>query len=372
MALRRSLSPRAWALSFSVLALGLSGCGTVADTALQSGTTSATDLLTFAGSGLPVAYVGEAYQGSVAVSGGAGPYGYKVVTGTLPPGLRLQSGALSGTPLKSGSYTFTVEANDANLSSKVQQFTLNVSALPPLSLGLTLPPSEIRGETRIPVVIKSPRQVRAARLSWDLGSGVQVTRVQAMNSSDLIIWKQEGTLLTLDLGLRSSPKTEARVALITLRPSQPTLLKADKLGYEARDGAGKLLSEQKRPGSEPPAPASAPAAATGTPASGTPATGTSAPATPATGTPATDKPASGTPASATPATGTSATPASTESTPGAAQNTLPSPSVPTPTAPAPSTPTPGTPAPTTPAPATPVPATPTTPTPTVPAPGSRP
>ncbi|MFC6617683.1 Ig domain-containing protein [Deinococcus radiophilus] len=58
--------------------------------------------------------------------GGTGPYGLRVVSGELPEGLRVSSQRLSGTPTEKGNYTFTLEATDANLSSKVQQYTLNV------------------------------------------------------------------------------------------------------------------------------------------------------------------------------------------------------------------------------------------------------
>lgn len=240
----------------------LAGCGSVSTGNAGTGTlgtttTSKADVMTFRPTSLPVAYLGESYRALVGVTGGVGPYGYRLSAGTLPPGLKFSGAAisgatLSGTPTKSGSYTFSIEATDANLSTRVQEFTLNVDALPPLSLQPTLPPSDIRGETRIPLTIKAPRNVRATRLSWDLGKDVEVTRVQPGDPSSLLFWRQSGTVLTLDIGFRTVPRADARIALITVKPKKAVRLKTDSLGYEARDGAGTLLAEKKRPGTEEP------------------------------------------------------------------------------------------------------------------------
>ena len=255
--LQRSGWPR-WAAQAAfagTLAALLAGCGSVSTGNAGTGTlgtttTSKADVMTFRPTSLPVAYLGESYRALMGVTGGVGPYGYRLSAGSLPPGLRFANATLSGTPTKSGSYTFSIEATDANLSTRVQEFTLNVDALPPLSLQPTLPPSDIRGETRIPLTIKAPRNVRATRLSWDLGKDVQVTRVQASDAGSLVFWRQTGTVLTLDIGFRTVPRTDARIALITVKPKGAVRLKADNLGYEARDGAGTLLAEKKRPGTE--------------------------------------------------------------------------------------------------------------------------
>ncbi|MFC5850006.1 Ig domain-containing protein [Deinococcus petrolearius] len=297
----------------------LTGCGSTT-TGTSSGLSARTDALTFSAASLPAAYVNETYSATLAVAGGVGPYGYRVAGGTLPPGLRFSGGTLSGTPGARGAFQFTVEASDANLSTKVQTYTLNVNDLPPLSLEPTLPTGEIRGETRVPVMIKAPRTVRAARVTWDLGPGVQVTRVQATDNGNPVFWRQQGQVLSVDLGFKSVPRAGARVALITVKPAGPVTLSSGKFWYESRDGAGKVLSEKRPPGT-PPVPA--------TPASGT---------LPAQTAPAQTAPAQTAPAQTTQTTAPAAQP--TDST------TLPSPAtLPTPlpaTDPASGTPTPPT------------------------------
>jgi hypothetical protein len=58
---------------------------------------------------------GTAYTGTVAATGGTGPYTYAVTSGTLPAGLSLSSGgSITGTPTTAATSDFTVTATDAN------------------------------------------------------------------------------------------------------------------------------------------------------------------------------------------------------------------------------------------------------------------
>ncbi|GHG09091.1 hypothetical protein GCM10017783_22140 [Deinococcus piscis] len=217
------------------------------------------DPLTFGTSSLPAAYLGEPYEAALDLRGGTGPYGVKVASGELPQGLRLSNQRLSGTPVKSGSFRFTLEANDANLSSKAQEYTLNVGDLPPLKLSLELPRAEIRGATRVPLNITAPRTARAARVTWEVPQGAKVTRVQGGPSSGLLKWEQKGQTLTLDLGFRAVPRSGEQVALLHVEPERPLTLDAKTFRFRVLDGSGKEL----------PAPPTASGTATAPVASGT-------------------------------------------------------------------------------------------------------
>ncbi len=64
---------------------------------------------------LPSATVGTAYGQAVTASGGIAPYIYAVTSGSLPAGMTLSSnGALSGTPVAGGSFSFTISATDSS------------------------------------------------------------------------------------------------------------------------------------------------------------------------------------------------------------------------------------------------------------------
>lgn len=295
--------------SACVLLLGtlvLGACGDTLPTG--SGATGLRDALNFTTSSLPVAYAGERYEAPLTVSGGAGPYTVRLAAGKLPDGVTLSGQRLTGTPTKTGAYTFTLETADANLSSRVREYTLNVNELPALAVKPQLPTGELRGETRIPLNITAPRTVRAARVTWELPEGVTVTRVQPADAAGVLFWKVTGRTLTVDLGFKSVPANGTRVALVGLRPERVVKLDAARFAFEARDGAGKLLAEQKLPAPPAPAPVTTPAsAATPAVAPATTGTGTAAPA-PATTTPPATNPAPTPPNPTTPAAPSTPTP----------------------------------------------------------------
>ena len=72
------------------------------------------------------------YARSLTASGGTSPYNWSVTSGSLPGGVSLNSaGQLSGTPSATGTFTFTVQATDANglTDTKLLSLTVTVSPL---------------------------------------------------------------------------------------------------------------------------------------------------------------------------------------------------------------------------------------------------
>lgn len=68
--------------------------------------------------------------------GGTAPYSFRVSGGSLPPGVGLNAnGSLQGAPLAQGSFTFTVEASDANRQTGTTESTISVG--PRAQLGLS-------------------------------------------------------------------------------------------------------------------------------------------------------------------------------------------------------------------------------------------
>ncbi|GGQ95297.1 Ig domain-containing protein [Deinococcus ruber] len=277
-----------------LLPLLLAACGGTSTT--NSASTSTRDPLNFATSNVPVAYVGEPYTADIVVAGGAGPYGLRLAGGKLPDGLTFSGRTISGKATKEGLYTFTLEASDAALSTKDQQISLTVSPLPPLSLALTLPTSEIRGETRLPLTIVAPRGTRAARFQWMLPQGMNVSKIVPVDTRVIAYWKVTKGLLTLDLGFRSVPGNGAQIALITVKPDKATTLTSPQIAYSAYAGDGKAIIEQPLPSTQPAvtaAPGSKPAPDAPVPETTDDGVTDAAPATtaPAQPAPATDAPA---------------------------------------------------------------------------------
>ena len=86
---------------------------------------------------LPQWAVGVAYSTTFSTTGGAAPYTYALLSGTLPAGLSLSSsGALTGTPTASGVFNFTVQVTDANQNQASRTYQLTIlSAGQLLSIG---------------------------------------------------------------------------------------------------------------------------------------------------------------------------------------------------------------------------------------------
>ncbi len=77
---------------------------------------------------LPNGTTGTAYSQPLSASGGTAAYGFTVSAGALPGGLSLAiNGALTGTPVASGNFNFTVTALDANNCAGTKQYTLAIN-----------------------------------------------------------------------------------------------------------------------------------------------------------------------------------------------------------------------------------------------------
>jgi hypothetical protein len=148
-------APYTWSLSSGSLPAGLTlsgSAGQISGMPSQTGTSSftvqvadsssppqtakqqlsitvsgATATLQISSTSIPSGQVGVAYSDTLSVSGGTSPYTWSVSSGSLPTGLSLNSstGQISGTPTKSGSYSFSVEVTDS--SSPAQTATQALS-----------------------------------------------------------------------------------------------------------------------------------------------------------------------------------------------------------------------------------------------------
>lgn len=76
------------------------------------------------------ASIGTAYSSTVGASGGTPAYAYSVILGSLPTGLSLHAvtGAITGTPTVTGTFTFTILVTDAGLGTMISEFTIYVTS----------------------------------------------------------------------------------------------------------------------------------------------------------------------------------------------------------------------------------------------------
>lgn len=77
------------------------------------------------------AIVGVAYRVTLAAGGGAQPYRWSITSGALPPGLVLDedTGEITGIPTAEGTFTFTVQVADSNLTPKTATRTLSITVV---------------------------------------------------------------------------------------------------------------------------------------------------------------------------------------------------------------------------------------------------
>ncbi|GEM_PF-2997140 len=85
---------------------------------------------TIAQTNLPAGEMGAAYSYNLAASGGAQPYTWSLVSGSLPQGLTLNSsGLISGTPTVSGVFGFTVTVQDQQLKTDSKPINLTIQSV---------------------------------------------------------------------------------------------------------------------------------------------------------------------------------------------------------------------------------------------------
>ncbi|MBI4889841.1 MAG: putative Ig domain-containing protein [Acidobacteria bacterium] len=117
---------------------------------------------------LPQGTPGVTYNTALAATGGAGPYSWTVVTGTLPGGLTLStSGTLSGIPTTSGSYNFVARATDSTTAYSMQSFNITIGA----ALVITTPTQLPAGTVGVQYAQTLAATGGTAPYVWTIASG---------------------------------------------------------------------------------------------------------------------------------------------------------------------------------------------------------
>jgi len=85
--------------------------------------------LTINTTSLPGGTVGQAYSQFISVTGGTTPYSFSITSGSLPPGLSLNTttGRISGTPTTAGNSSFTLRVSDAASGVDLQNLTIAIT-----------------------------------------------------------------------------------------------------------------------------------------------------------------------------------------------------------------------------------------------------
>jgi len=99
---------------------------------------STTTPLAIATTSLSAGTSDTSYSQTLAATGGTFPYTWRTTSGSLPTGLSLAaSGAISGTPTTSGTYSFTAQVTDSDLHTASYTYSVLIAAYITPSLSIT-------------------------------------------------------------------------------------------------------------------------------------------------------------------------------------------------------------------------------------------
>jgi hypothetical protein len=148
---------------------------------------------------LPTAIVGSNYHQVLSVSGGQPPYTFAVSQGELPPGLTLnpQTGNISGTPTRAGSFAFTILVSGAPTGRLV---------LPGDPLGNPLGDTGARAYTVTVVSCANcvTVQISPANASVAAGGQVQFAALVSNTSNTAVTWAASAGSMSAN-GLFTAP-----------------------------------------------------------------------------------------------------------------------------------------------------------------------
>jgi hypothetical protein len=112
--------------------------------------------LTIETASLPGGIASQPYSASITAVGGTTPYGWTISTGALPPGLTLgaDTGVISGTPIVSGTFEFTVSVSDSSASPQTATRALSITVTPGLLITtVSLPPGSTHSSYSTTIVV---------------------------------------------------------------------------------------------------------------------------------------------------------------------------------------------------------------------------
>jgi len=168
---------------------------------------------------LPAGTVGRAYSHPLSASGGEPPYSWSLETGTLPPGLSLDSsrGMILGTPTSEGTFEFTLRLTDRTEVGATQPFTFTASRVIPPPV-ITTSGTLQRGITRLGYSQRLSASGGRPPYNWSVASGTLPPGLSLDSAREVVAGTptREGTY-TFSLGMTDSAQAQAKPQQVSLR-----------------------------------------------------------------------------------------------------------------------------------------------------------
>ena len=119
-------------------------------------------------SSLPAGSVGAPYSQALAAAGGSPPYAWSLSSGALPGGLTLgANGTISGTPLSSGPFSFSVQVTDSAGIKTTNTFAIQIQP-PAVQITTSSLPAYTAGASYTQTLTATGG---TPPFTWSLGSG---------------------------------------------------------------------------------------------------------------------------------------------------------------------------------------------------------
>lgn len=179
-----------------------SSTGTYTEPTCSNDCQAAPGTITITTGSLPNAAQGQSYSQTLSASGGTVPYFWSISSGALPPGLSMSSaGVITGTASQTGSFSFTVKAEDNSSPklSKTKQLSITVGQ----PTGLCSQPAQLAASNNepYPANFPNPPGVNAPELNA-LISCIQ-SKLPGQNLGSKFTYDNSYPLCNLTRGQRS-------------------------------------------------------------------------------------------------------------------------------------------------------------------------
>jgi hypothetical protein len=145
---------------------------------------------------------GVAFSQTLTATGGTAPYTWSIASGTLPAGLQLSNGVISGTPTAAGTSSVTLQVTDSqqNKATAVISITVSLPAPPPLTIG-TIPGTPAT-QPSVTVTLSSPY---AAALAGTLSVSFQ--SAVGGNPTEVTFFTSAGSFTSLPFNIAAGATT---------------------------------------------------------------------------------------------------------------------------------------------------------------------
>ena len=151
-----------------------------AQTATQALSIVVGPALTITTTSLPNGVVSSAYSQTLASSGGTGTITWSISAGSLPNGLTLTGGTISGTPSAAGPFNFTVKATDSSTPPQTATQALSIVVAPVLTITTTSLPNSVVNSAYSQTLASSGG---TGTITWSISAGSLPTSLTLTGST---------------------------------------------------------------------------------------------------------------------------------------------------------------------------------------------